>query len=104
MHDARDLLEALRPGPVPAPHGNRLMTLIAQGDAPLEAVGILAAEERHIVAADRRSFLTLAARAGTGPTGDFFAFLAQGELPAPRPRRHIAAMRLAVPIQLVGRH
>jgi hypothetical protein len=58
---------------------NRLVPLIARGQAPLAAVGAIAAEEQHIIVSDRRSFLALAAKSAEAAAIDFFSGLAQGE-------------------------
>jgi hypothetical protein len=76
---AAGLLAAMREEFLPGPEDNRLVPLVAQGQAPLGVIGALAAEQHRIVPSDRRSFLTLAARAGTTPAGDFFADLAGAE-------------------------
>ncbi len=73
--DVRALLAAVRP----AAGENRLVEAVQRGEAPLAAVAALAAEERLIVASDRRSFLTLAARAEDDAAAGFFAGLAHGE-------------------------
>jgi hypothetical protein len=59
---------------------NALVPLLVSGGASLAAVGALAAEQHRIIPSDRRSFLTLAARArADSPAGEFFAGLAAGE-------------------------
>jgi TENA/THI-4/PQQC family len=77
--NAHDLVQALRREPAPDERDNRLVTAVAQGRAPREVIGALAAEEARIVASDRRSFLLLAARAVQPAAVDFFTGLAQGE-------------------------
>jgi len=76
---APDLLDAIRRDLAPDETENRFVPLVAQGKAPLSAVGALAAEEQRIVASDWRSFLTLAARAPEPAARGFFTGLAQGE-------------------------
>jgi hypothetical protein len=87
-YSARDLLETVRYRLAPEDDENRLVPLIASGQAPVSTIAALAAEEYHIVASDRRSFLALAARAASAePDGaaegvaaaSFFSTLAQGE-------------------------
>jgi hypothetical protein len=73
-----DVLGTLRQELAPGPGHNRLAESIGTRPLPLRAIGALAAEEYRIVASDRRSFHTLAARAPV-PASDFFAYLAQGE-------------------------
>jgi hypothetical protein len=58
---------------------NRLVPLIASGDAPLSTLAALGAEELLIVRSDRRSFLLLAARADEPAAAGFLAWLGQGE-------------------------
>ena len=77
--NAHDLVQALRRELAPDERDNRLVTAVAQGRAPREVIGALAAEEARIVASDRRSFLLLAARAVQPAAVDFFTGLAQGE-------------------------
>lgn len=76
---ARDLLEATRTELVPEAGENRLVPLIAEGRASRATLGALAGEQYRIIRSDWRSFLHLAARAGDGPTREFFTVLAQGE-------------------------
>jgi hypothetical protein len=76
---AQDLLDTIRRELAPGETANRFVPLVAQGKAPLSAIGALAAEERAIVASDWRSFLTLAARAPEPAARGFFTALAQGE-------------------------
>lgn len=91
MSTAEELLSTVRAelsgagSPVPVPPGvagtgrERLLSAFAEGRAPLRAVAALAAEEWHIVASDRSSFLMLAARSSGPLAADFFAGLADGE-------------------------
>lgn len=76
---AQELLTRIRHELAPEQHENRLVPLIADGTAPLEVIGALAAEEHRIVRSDWRSFLTLAARAPEPAGREFFTALAQGE-------------------------
>jgi len=76
---ATELLDAVRHRAHAGAQPNRLVPLIASGDAPLSTVGALAAEEVLIVASDRRSFLHLAARAEEPHATGFLASLGQGE-------------------------
>jgi TENA/THI-4/PQQC family len=76
---AADLLATIQRELTPGADENRLVPSIARGTAPLAAIGALAAEELGIVASDRRSFLTLAARSDEAAAVDFFSGLAQGE-------------------------
>jgi TENA/THI-4/PQQC family len=76
---AQDLLDTIRPELAPHEGENRFVPLVAQGKAPVEAVGALAAEEHWIVASDWRSFLTLAARSSDPAARGFFTSLATGE-------------------------
>lgn len=76
---ARGLLETIRDELAPAESENRLVPLIAQGRAAPTVFATIAAEERHIVTSDWRSFLTLAARSSEPTAREFFAGLAQGE-------------------------
>jgi hypothetical protein len=75
---AEDLLASIRAG-LPHEEENRLVPLIASGQAPLATIGALGAEETLIVASDRRSFLLLAARAEQPDAVAFLAGLGQGE-------------------------
>lgn len=76
---AHDLLADIRDFLAPDHDENRLVALIARGEAPLALIGALAAEEQRIVASDWRSFLTLAARCPDPAGRAFFGALAQGE-------------------------
>jgi hypothetical protein len=79
------ILETVRDQLAPQAGENRLVPLIASGQAPVTAIASLAAEEYHIVASDRRSFLTLAARSASpdpdasAAAAEFFTGLAAGE-------------------------
>lgn len=79
MTDAGSLLAELQAVLKPEHRENRLVPLIASGDAPLSVIGALAAEEHRIVTSDWRSFLTLAARSEEPAGRAFFGALAQGE-------------------------
>jgi len=76
---ARELLAAVRKDLAPAEDDNRLVPIIGQGLAPRSVFATIAAEENRIVASDRRSFLTLAARSTEDNAREFFTGLAQGE-------------------------
>jgi hypothetical protein len=75
----RDLLTAARTELAPAESANRLVPMIAAGQAPRSVFATIAAEEHRIVPSDWRSFLTLASRSTERPAREFFAGLAQGE-------------------------
>ena len=77
---AREVLaEAVREL-APDAGGNRFVPLLADGGAPGQVIADFALEQRHIIAADRRSFLHLADRAADAPPVEaFFTGLAQGE-------------------------
>ncbi|MDI6105060.1 hypothetical protein QLQ12_41400 [Actinoplanes sp. NEAU-A12] len=77
--DAREALAGVRDALDPAVQENPLVVAVREGRAPLAAVAVFAAEENLIIPSDRRSFLTLAARAGEPAAAGFFAGLAQGE-------------------------
>ncbi|WP_174514839.1 transcriptional regulator [Streptacidiphilus anmyonensis] len=77
--DAAGLLARVREELAPGAGENRLIGRIADGSAPLRVLGELAAQQRRIIASDRRSFLTLAARCADAPGGAYFADLAAGE-------------------------
>ncbi len=76
---ARDLLTAARTELAPAEGSNRLVPMIAAGQAPRSVFATIAAEEHRIVRSDWRSFLTLASRSAEQSAREFFASLAQGE-------------------------
>ncbi|HEU5473460.1 MAG TPA: transcriptional regulator [Actinophytocola sp.] len=76
---AQELLDAIRSELAPDEGANQFVPLVAQGKAPISAIGALAAEETRIVASDWRSFLALAARAPEPNARGFFTGLAQGE-------------------------
>lgn len=79
MIDAADLLE--KAGKELAQDGqeNRLVPLIVSGRAPVSVLAALAAEQHRIIVSDRRSFLTLAAKAAGPAESAFFSSLADGE-------------------------
>jgi hypothetical protein len=77
--EARELLTETQADLTPPPGANRLLPLLAGGQAPVSVIGALASEERRIIASDWRAFLTLAARADDSGTRQFFSFLAGGE-------------------------
>jgi hypothetical protein len=77
---ATDLRESATGKLAPDPHANRLLPLIARGAAQRSTLAVLALEQRHVIAADRRAFLHLAVRPDVGPqSAAFFATLAEGE-------------------------
>ena len=76
---AEDLLASIRAGAPARAADNPFVAAVAQGRAPLAAIVALAAEERIIIPGDRRSFLTLAARADEATAVEFFTGLAHGE-------------------------
>nr|WP_042177584.1 transcriptional regulator [Kibdelosporangium sp. MJ126-NF4]CEL12695.1 hypothetical protein [Kibdelosporangium sp. MJ126-NF4]CTQ93559.1 hypothetical protein [Kibdelosporangium sp. MJ126-NF4] len=78
-NSARQVLSQTQAELTPLPGANRLVALVADGTAPVSAIGALAAEEKYIIASDWRAFLTLAARAEDPATRQFFSFLAGGE-------------------------
>jgi hypothetical protein len=75
----RELLDRVRRGLASGEGENRLVELIAAGEAPREVFRLFAAEESRIVPSDQRSFLYLAARASEPGAREFFAGLAAGE-------------------------
>ena len=77
--DAKDLLERVRAELKGEGGTNRLVPLIASGEASLDALKALAAEEHRIVQSDWRAFLTLAAQASLPAQREFFATVAGGE-------------------------
>jgi hypothetical protein len=77
---AQDLLDTIRRELAPEEGDNRFIPLVAQGDAPVSAIGALAAEELRIVSSDWRSFLALAARAPEPAARGFFSSLAAAGL------------------------
>ncbi|MFD1149254.1 thiaminase II/PqqC family protein [Saccharothrix hoggarensis] len=77
--DAKDLLERVREELKEDGGTNRLVPLIASGDAPLDTLRALAAEEHRIVQSDWRAFLTLAAQSTEPAQREFFAAVAGGE-------------------------
>ncbi|MFE5867700.1 transcriptional regulator [Streptomyces roseifaciens] len=73
------LADAVR-GLAPAEGANRLVPLIAAGEAPREVITAFALEQHHVITADRRSFAHLAGRAAGDPAAArLFEALAQGE-------------------------
>ncbi|SEL86114.1 transcriptional regulator [Streptacidiphilus jiangxiensis] len=76
---ATDLLARVREELAPGADENRLIERIGDGSASLRLLGGLAAQQRRIIASDRRSFLVLAARCADAPAGAYFAELAAGE-------------------------
>ncbi|MEY9938494.1 transcriptional regulator [Streptacidiphilus sp. MAP5-3] len=80
--DAGELLARVRAELAPHADENRLIGRIADGSAPPGVLAALAAQQRRIIASDRRSFLLLAARCADSPGGAYFAELAAGETQA----------------------
>jgi hypothetical protein len=76
---ARELLASARKSLAPAVNDNRLVPLIAAGQAPRSVFATIAAEEIRIVRSDWRSFLTIAARCTEQNSRELFAGLAAGE-------------------------
>ncbi|MDG9715648.1 transcriptional regulator [Streptomyces sp. DH24] len=78
---ARQLLESTIRELAPDPGANRLVPLIARGEADRRTtLAALALEQRLVIAADRRSFLHLAQRSADAPeAAAFFTVLAEGE-------------------------
>ncbi|KAF4405041.1 MULTISPECIES: transcriptional regulator [Streptomyces] len=77
---AREVLEEAVRELAPDAEGNRLLPLVSAGKAPREVIASFALEQRHVITADRRSFLHLADRAAADPPVEaFFTGLAQGE-------------------------
>ncbi|MGW5662196.1 hypothetical protein ACWEWG_19190 [Streptomyces sp. NPDC003758] len=77
---ARELLETAAERLAPDPHANRLLPLIARGAARPATLAALAAEERDVIASDRRAFRHLAERCRDQPAcADFFTALAEAE-------------------------
>lgn len=76
---ARELLEEVRKELAPRDDDNRLVPLIAKGQAPRSVFAAIVGEESRIVPSDWRSFLTLAARADEFAARELFGGLGQGE-------------------------
>jgi thiaminase len=77
-----ELLDGLRPQLEAVERQIRehpFLTAVEEGRAPLASLQAFAAEQRLIIASDRRSFAHLAARFPEPPAGDFFLDLAGGE-------------------------
>ncbi|MER5477670.1 hypothetical protein ABT026_11935 [Streptomyces sp. NPDC002734] len=78
--DAGEVLRRARAEFAPDPGANRVVPLIESGEAAPALLRALAAEERAVVAADRRAFLRLAERAAAMPRcAAYYAELARGE-------------------------
>lgn len=80
MTDAAELLEKAGKELAQGSEENRLVPLIASGQAQVSVLGALAAEQHRIIVSDWRSFLTLAAKAPDPAEGAFFSGLAAGEV------------------------
>ncbi|MFF3905962.1 transcriptional regulator [Streptomyces sp. NPDC001848] len=77
---ARELLERTTGSLTPDPHANRLLPLIARGAARPATLAALAAEQREVIASDRRAFRHLAERSRDEPAcADYFTALAEAE-------------------------
>lgn len=77
---AAELLASITAQLAPDPRANRLVPLIARGEASPETLAALALEQRWVIAADHRAFLHLAERAAGDPAATaFFTSLAEGE-------------------------
>ena len=76
---ARELLASAHKALAPGENDNRLVPLIASGQAPRSVFATIAAEELRIVRSDWRSFLTIAARCSEQNSRELFAGLAAGE-------------------------
>ncbi|MGW7274610.1 thiaminase II/PqqC family protein [Streptomyces sp. NPDC054864] len=63
---------------------NRFIDLLERGEVPKGHLRALAAELYRLVESDRRSFALLASRFPSGPAGDLFLTMAQGESQALR--------------------
>ncbi|MEV8437299.1 transcriptional regulator [Actinosynnema sp. NPDC051121] len=77
--DAKGLLERVRAELKGEGGTNRLVPLIASGEASPDVLKALAAEEHRIVQSDWRAFLTLAAQSPLPAQREFFATVAGGE-------------------------
>jgi thiaminase len=76
---AADLVRAAREEISAAPPPNRFLDLLEAGRVPRDRLTMLAGEEYHIVASDRRSFAFLASRFPDPPAGPVFLMLSGGE-------------------------
>ncbi|HJP73021.1 MAG TPA: transcriptional regulator [Pseudonocardiaceae bacterium] len=76
---ARDLIASAQAKVAPAEKDNKLVPLIASGQAPRSVFATIAAEESRIVRSDWRSFLTIAARCTEPASRELFSGLASGE-------------------------
>ncbi|GLZ43175.1 transcriptional regulator [Actinokineospora sp. NBRC 105648] len=76
---AKELLERVQRELLPAEGDNRLVPLVASGEAPVAVLGALAAEQHRIIQSDWRTFLTLAAQAVDPTAREVFSSLAAGE-------------------------
>lgn len=90
---ARDVLAMARGTLAPAEDGNRLLPLLASGQAPRSVFTTIAAEETRIVHSDWRSFLTVAGRCAEPHSRRLFSALADGEALA---LSRLAALRTAI--------
>lgn len=76
---ARDLIASAQAKVAPAEKDNKLVPLIASGQAPRSVFATIAAEESRIVRSDWRSFLTIASRCTEPVSRELFSGLASGE-------------------------
>ncbi|MFJ2815801.1 transcriptional regulator [Streptomyces sp. NPDC091279] len=76
---ATELLDTTIAALAPDPRANRLVPLIARGEASPVALQALALEQQWVIPADRRAFLHLAQRAEGDPAAAYFTSLAEGE-------------------------
>ncbi|MER6300069.1 transcriptional regulator [Kitasatospora sp. NPDC001539] len=90
-HPILDQIQRLRADLAPGDTTPALVTALAEGAAPLTAVGELAAQQRRIITSDRRSLLLLATRCADRPLGAWFATMAEGESAALRTLPALAA-------------
>ncbi|MFE6866411.1 transcriptional regulator [Kitasatospora sp. NPDC057692] len=85
-------LRALRAELAPADEADpAVVTAFAAGRGRLAVLAELAAQQRRVIASDRRSLLLLATRCADGPLGAWFAGLAEGENAALRTLPALAA-------------
>lgn len=78
MTTARELVAALRTELADIERAIREHPFL-DGAISQDALAALAGEQARVIASDRRSFATLAARFPTGRAGEFFLSMAQGE-------------------------
>ncbi|GGX62746.1 thiaminase II/PqqC family protein [Streptomyces hiroshimensis] len=77
---AQEVLADAVQGLAPGEGANRLVPLIAAGEAPREVITAFTLEQHHVIAGDRHSFAHLAGRAAEEPAvARFFESLTLGE-------------------------